>query len=85
MAWIGAFAQVLDPGVSQRDACTRARGRVERPPLTGDAPMLAGSLCAWHVQNARIDAFYNGTGTPPPTPPATGVVRIGVGLVFDVL
>jgi hypothetical protein len=47
--------------------------------------MLAGSLCAWHVQNARIDAFYNGTGTPPPTPPATGVVRIGVGLVFDVL
>lgn len=34
---------------------------------------------------ARIHAFYNGTVTPPPTPPTTGAVQAGVGLVFDVM
>ncbi|MCU0866211.1 MAG: hypothetical protein MUC36_20695 [Planctomycetes bacterium] len=34
---------------------------------------------------ARIHAFYNGAATPPPTPPTSGQVGIGVGMVFEVM
>ncbi len=33
---------------------------------------------------ARNYAFYNATGTPTPTPPTSGTVQQGVGMVFDV-
>lgn len=45
---------------------------------------LSSTVCG-PLGVARVHAFYNNTGTPPPTPPATGVVQVGVGLVFDVL
>lgn len=34
---------------------------------------------------ARIHAFYNNAATPPPAPPTTGTVQVGVGFVFDVM
>jgi hypothetical protein len=44
---------------------------------------LASTICG-PLGVARVHAFYDGAATPPPTPPATGVVQVGVGLVFDV-
>jgi hypothetical protein len=34
---------------------------------------------------SRIHAFYNGAATPPLTPPTSGQVGIGVGMVFEVM
>jgi hypothetical protein len=45
---------------------------------------LSSTVCG-PLGVARIHAFYNNAATPPPTPPATGTVQSGVGLVIDVM
>ena len=45
---------------------------------------LASTVCG-PLGVARVHAFYDNTATPPPAPPATGTVQVGVGLVFDVM
>ncbi len=45
---------------------------------------LAATVCG-PLGVARVHAFYDNTPTPPPTPPASGTVQLGVGLVFDVM
>jgi hypothetical protein len=45
---------------------------------------LASTVCG-PLGVARVHAFYDGAATPPVSPPATGTVQVGVGLVFDVM
>lgn len=45
---------------------------------------LATTVCG-PLGVARIHAFYNNAATPPPTPPTSGVVQVGIGLVLEVM
>lgn len=45
----------------------------------GRSATICGPLAA-----TRISAFYNNTGSPPPSPPSTGTVQYGQAMVFEV-
>ncbi len=85
---VGSTAALIPPGRSMVGATFHAQAIVLAPtsnPLRFITSLGRASTVCGPLGLARIHAFYNGAALPPPTPPVSGSVATGVGLIFDVM
>lgn len=87
-AGLGTVTSMLPPGRQVVGVPWHAQAIVMAPTVNAlrmiTSEGFTATVCG-PLQVARIHAFYNGATTPPPTPPASGTVQVGVGMVFDVM
>lgn len=84
----GVVAGLLPPGRQFLGTALYAQAIVFAPtanPLRFITSRGFASTVCGPLGSARIYAFYNGSITPPPPEPTTGLLQYGAGFVFEVM